>query len=161
MSFRKEDWPLTAAQLESVISLGETTLVEFKREWWSGSGTEGKAKIARAVMALSNTVGRAELDLIVIGVADEAVGGSIVSVVAEPASEAAVQILSGYMSPPANIDCRHYDLPAGRVSVIGVFHSEARPHHPTREYSEVLSTRDVYVRRGKQSEFLRSRNLSG
>jgi len=150
MSFRKEDWPLTAAQLESVIALRETTLVEFKREWWTGSGGEAKAKIARGVMALANTVGRDELGLLVIGVGDESVGGAIVPVVGAPEGEAVVQILSGYMSPPANIDCRHYDLITGRVSVIAVFHSPARPHHPTREYSEVLSTREVYVRRGKQ-----------
>ena len=32
MGYRRQDWPLTNEQLEHVISLGETRLVEFKRD---------------------------------------------------------------------------------------------------------------------------------
>jgi Schlafen, AlbA_2 len=150
MSLRRRDWPLTDEQLRGVIALGETALVEFKREWWTQNNGAAKAKIARAVMALANSVGPDELALLVVGVDDERHGGGFVPITDAPIPEAVVQVLSGFIHPPPRIDCRRFILPEGEVSAIAVFHTPTRPHLCIREYSEVLSTKDVYVRRGNQ-----------
>lgn len=150
MALRRSDWPLTGDQLRHVIALGETALVEFKREWWNMSSPEGRAKLARAVIALANVVGKDELAIIVFGVDDERRGGAIVPVKERYDSEAIVQILSGYIHPPANIACRDQIFDEGIVSCLAVMHSPARPHYSLREYPAVLSQRDVYVRRDDQ-----------
>ena len=83
MAFRRSDWPLTPSQLKTVISLGETTLVELKREWWP-LDKQGQAKLARQVMALANAVRPDELSLLIFGVEDERRGGRIVPVQGPP-----------------------------------------------------------------------------
>lgn len=135
MSFRRSDWPLTPHQLRALIELGETALVELKREWWNTSIAEGRAKLAREVIALANTVGPEELAVIVIGIDDERRGRSVVPVIDPPEPEALVQILQGYIHPPANVSCRHFVLPEGLVSVVAVLHSPVRP---TTHYGSIL-----------------------
>lgn|SRR6266542_1166215 len=156
MAFGRSDWPLTGEQLRHVISLGETTLVELKQEWWDLASSEGKARLARQVIALANTVGREELGLIVFGIVDARHGGGIRPVTSPPTEESVSQILAGYSAPPTNVQCRHHLLEEGLVSVLAVLHSEARRHHATREHPGVLSPRDAYVRRDKQVGFLTS-----
>jgi hypothetical protein len=136
--------------LIQLISLGETRLVEFKREWWAISQAEGKAAMARQVLAMANTVGRDDLAAIIIGVDDERRGRNIFSVEDPPVPESIAQILGIYVHPPVDAQCRHYQLPGGQVSTIAVFSSNAAPHTAFREFPGVLSTRDVYVRRDKQ-----------
>jgi len=150
MSFRRSDWPLTPEQVQAVVRLGESTLVERKREWWDLDRSEGRAQLAREVIAFANAVGPEELGLILVGVEDERRGSGIVPVVSGPEPEALSQILAGYVHPPARFECRHYDLPDGRISVLAVLHSPSRPHYSLRESPGVLSTRDAYVRRDRQ-----------
>lgn len=150
MAFRRSDWPLTLDQLRGLIVLGETALVEFKREWWNLSTSEGKARLAREVMALANTVGPEELGIIVFGIDDERRGRSVVPVIDPPEPEAIIQILQPYVHPPASIACRHFAFPEGLLSALAVLHSPARPHYTSREHPQILSPRDVYVRRDHQ-----------
>lgn len=149
MAFRRADWPLTADQLKAVIALGETTLVELKREWWLND-KQGQAKLAREVMALANAVGPEDLSLLVFGVDDERRGGKIVSIQDPPEPESVSQILEKYMRPAAKVECKHYSLSEGIVSAIAVVHAPARPHYCIRDFPGILSTSEVYVRRDKQ-----------
>jgi hypothetical protein len=137
-------------QLRSVIELGETGLVEFKREWWNMAVAEGKAKLARAVMALANAVGPEDLALLIFGVEDEKRGRGVLPIEHSPEPESIVQILASYIHPPARIAPRDYELDEGLISVVAVFHSPARPHYALRAHPEILSLRDVYVRRDCQ-----------
>jgi hypothetical protein len=149
MAYRRSDWPLTLEQLKSVISLGETTLVEFKREWGTLDKL-GQAKLARQVMALANTVRPDDLALLVFGIEDERHGGRIASVQDVPNPESLTQMLEKYMRPTANIECKHYKLSEGTVSAVAVLFAPARPHYCIRDFPGILSTSAVYVRRDKQ-----------
>jgi hypothetical protein len=150
MALRRGDWPITPDQLRSAIENGETTLVEFKRSWWPLGPREGQAKLAKHVMAMANAVGREELGLLIFGVEDERRGTTIIPVEDPPIPESIAQILTGYVHPQANVQCRHYSFPEGTVSAVAVLHASTRPHYCLRDYPDVISTRDVYVRRDKQ-----------
>lgn len=150
MAFRRTDWPLSLKQLLTVISHGETRLVEFKRQWPALGDNDGKAKVAKEVIALANAVGQEELALLIFGIDDERKGGKIFPVESPPEPEALSQILADYAHPAIKLECRHYKHPEGTISVVAVLFSPTRPHYCIREASGVLTTRDVYVRRDKQ-----------
>src|SRR6266568_4839052 len=55
---RNSNLPLSNRDLEGLIAIGETDLIEFKRQWYDLDEAEGKARLTQDVLALSNTVRR-------------------------------------------------------------------------------------------------------
>lgn len=141
--------PLSEAFLEHLLAAGESDLVEFKREWYGIGHAEGKALLAKDVLALANTVRPNAPGFLVIGVDDERRGSRVVGVEDPPDPETISNIVANYVHPPANLQCRHYSVCGRQVSVIVVSWSPARPHHSVREYTGILSTNVVYVRRDR------------
>jgi hypothetical protein len=140
---------LTSTEISELIKAGEADLVEFKREWFDLTNKEGKAKLARTVLALSNTVRPDAAGYLIVGVEDERRQGEIVGVLDPPDPDAISQILSEYIQPPANIECRHSVLAGKTISVLKVSWSAARPHHCLRQYENIVQPNQVYVRRDR------------
>lgn len=140
---------LSQAQLRSFVGRGESEFLEFKRDWFDLSAAEGKAKLAKAILALSNTARPQAPAYLVFGIDETPTGLHVCGVSSVPEPETVSSILSQYILPPAAVRCRHYEFEHRTVSLLTVEWSPARPHHSTREYPGVLSSNVVYVRRDK------------
>lgn len=138
--------PLSDRFLAQLIGTGESTLVEFKREWYDLQQKEGKALFAKDVLALANSVGRESPGFLIIGVDDNRI---VVGVRNPPDAETVSNIIGSYIQPPANVQCRQQPVGDLEVSVLAVSWSAARPHHSLRDHPGILSRNVVYVRRDR------------
>ncbi len=116
------------ANLPSLIRGEESDLLEFKERWYDLDSNQGKAKLARDVMAIANSLGQSETGQIIIGVTDSRHGGKVRGVTEEPSSERIHQILSGYCNPMPDLSIYHFDYCDARVGVIHIPWSEYQPH---------------------------------
>ena len=106
--------PLSKRDLERLIAVGESDLIEFKRDWYDLTVKEGKAVFAKDVLALANTARQDAPAYLLVGVNDDK---QVVGVSDPPSAETISQILSDYTDPPVNVHCRDYDLDGRKVSV--------------------------------------------
>jgi hypothetical protein len=140
------DQPLSEESLRRLIAAGESNAVELKREWYDLKHKEGKALLVKDVLALANTVTPDTQGFLVLGVDDER---RIVGIRDAPDAETVSNIISAYVQPPANVQCRHHKMGEFELSVLTISWSPARPHHSLREHSGILSRDVVYVRRDR------------
>jgi|SRR5579859_4841601 len=132
--------------LERLIAGRESELVEFKREWYDLQQKEGKATLAKDILALANTVRPESPGFLLIGVGDD---GRVLGVKTPPDPETISNILSSYIHPPATVQCRHQAIGDAIISVLVVSWTPARPHHSLRSHPGILVTDVVYVRRDR------------
>lgn len=142
-------WPLSDDDIRLLLTAGESDLLEFKREWFDLRHAEGKAVLAKAVLALANTVRPNDTGFLVFGVEDEKRGYQLIGVKKPPDPETVSNIVADYVHPPADVRCRHYAFGDHVLSVLAVFWSAASPHHSIREFPGILSKNLVYVRRDR------------
>jgi hypothetical protein len=142
-------WPLGENELSVLLRGVESDLHEFKREWPDLRKAEGKATLAKDVLALANTARPQQPAFLVFGVDDERRGAEIVGISEPPDPETVSQILASYVQPPADVRCRHHTTKQKVISVLGIFWSAARPHHSIREFPGLLARDLVYVRRDR------------
>ena len=140
---------LTVSEIEHLIRSGESSIVEFKRQWFDLERAEGKATLAKSVLALANSTAPNTSAKLILGVDDERAGSAVVGVERPPEPERVTNLLAHYVLPPADVSCRHYEINGKTVSVIVIGWSAAGPHHSTREFPGILSTNMVYVRRDR------------
>jgi len=140
-------------ELKALIAEGESDRVEFKQTWWDLEHAEGKARLAKSVLALANTVREGESGVLVCGVSD---AKKIVGVDKDtlPKPETISNIIGSYVQPPATVRCRHVRYNSHTLSLITVDWSAARPHYAVRQHEGVLSTNVVYVRRDRTTGVL-------
>ena len=140
---------LSDQQIQVLIEAGESDLLEFKREWFDLDHAEGKASLAKAVLAVANTVRPDAPGFLLFGIDDERRGSQLVGVLAPPEPETVANVLAQYVHPPADAHCRHYPFRGQMISILTVCWSPARPHHSVREHPGILSTNVIYVRRDR------------
>jgi predicted HTH transcriptional regulator len=137
---------MNSKTLRSIIELGESDTVEFKRKF---SGFE---KIAKEMIALANTRG----GMLLIGVDDD---GSIIGVDSEK-SEIELVIAAGevYSDPPIQADIDIVDIDDVDVIVVNIPESRNKPHRlvsrtPTQQNGTVpaADATNVYIRHGERS----------
>ena len=138
--------PMTAKDLKELIATGESDLIEFKELWYDLSVKEGKAVFVKDILALANTVRPEAPGYLLIGVDDDK---ELVGVSDSPSAEAVSQIISEYTDPPVNIHCRDLELDNHNVSVLTVSWAPANPHRSVRDYPDILSSNEIYVRRDR------------
>jgi Putative DNA-binding domain len=138
--------PFSEESLRLLIAVGESNRVEFKREWYDLQHKDGKALMAKDVLALANIVGPEAPGFLIIGVDNQR---QVVGVKEAPDPETISNIIGSYIQPPANVQCRHHRIGDLEVSVLIVSWSPARPHHSLREHSGILARDVVYVRRDR------------
>ncbi len=138
--------PMTVKDLKGLIATGESDLIEFKEKWYDLSVKEGKAIFVKDVLALANTVRPEAPGYLLIGVDDDK---DVVGVSDSPSAEAVSQIISEYSDPPVNVHCRDYELDHKKDSVLTVSWAPANPHRSVRDYPEILSSNEIYVRRDR------------
>lgn len=136
--------PLSKRDLEELIALGESDLIEFKREWYDLSVKEGKAVFVKDVLALANTTRPAAPGHLLIGVDDDK---KVVGIADSPSAETISQIISDYTDPPVNAHGRDYELNGKKVSVLTASWGPATLHRSLRDYPGILSSNVAYIRR--------------
>lgn len=142
MPKHRHDWPLTLPALRSAIAEGESTLVEFKGGWWLGSDdARTKAQIARAVMAMANSVSTDEIGLVLVGVDDERRGSTILGVVTPPSAEAIVSVLGGWTHEMTPAIRRYETSPASTPPAL--FGVQASPVSAEDLLQHVLVKREI------------------
>jgi hypothetical protein len=132
--------------VNSLISAGESDLIEFKRQWYDLEQAEGKARLAQDVLALANTVRPDAPGFLLIGVDNDR---TVVGVQEPPKPETISNILANYIHPPADVRCRHTEIGERTVSILTVSWSPARPHYSPRQHQGILAKDVVYVRRDR------------
>jgi len=132
--------------LERLIAVGESDLIEFKRDWYDLSVKVGKAVFAKDVLALANTARPEGPAYLLVGVDDD---NEVVGVSDPPGAETISQILSEYTDPPVNVHCRDYELGGKKVSVLIASWVPVSPHRSLRDYPEILSSNEIYIRRDR------------
>jgi len=132
--------------LERLIAVGESDLIEFKREWYDLSVKEGKAIFAKDVLALANTARSDAPAFLLVGVEDDK---EVVGVSDPPVAETISQILSEYTDPPVNVYCRDYELDGKNVSVLIASWAPASPHRSLHDHPGILSSNVFYIRRDR------------
>lgn len=127
---------LTEQWLRELAACGESTQVEFKREWYDLTKKEGKAKFIRGMLAQGNAVTPTEPGLFIVGVDDAKHGGALRGVANSPPVEALMQIVSSFTSPPVRFAVHQISLTGGTAVAFvereSVHRLEAslRPRHP-------------------------------
>ena len=135
--------------VQSLIGAGESRLIEFKVQWYPVNTAEGKAKLAKDILALANSTGPSEEAYLIFGVEDPSRGSTLVGVTEQPSPEAIAQVLADYTTPPPTITTRHIEISGRTISIICVENGAARPYHATRQFPGVLEPSLVYIRRDR------------
>ena len=138
--------PMTPKDLKGLIATGEADLIEFKEKWYDLSVKEGKAVFVKDVLALANTARPDAPGYLLVGVADDK---QVVGISDSPSAETISQIISDYTDPPVNAHCRDYELNGKKVSVLITSWGPATLHRSLRDYPEILSSNEIYVRRDR------------
>lgn len=102
--------------------------------------------MAKDILALANSVGRESPGFLIIGVDDKR---RVLGVSDPPDAETVSNIVSSYIQPPANVQCRQHRVGDLEVSVLVISWSAARPHHSLHDHPGILARNVVYVRRDK------------
>jgi hypothetical protein len=151
---------LDQARLAPIIAGGENRLVEIKSEWPELTPA-GKATFVKHVLALANSASAGEEAFLVFGVEDPGRGGRVLGVTDPPSSEAAIQILADYTTPPPVCELRLVTLGDKTVSVLRIEGSANRPHHAVRQFSGILEPTGVYIRRDNTTGVATTREIEG
>lgn len=142
-------WPPSAAEIEDLHRAGETDLVEFKRQWPDLTNADGKARLAKSVMALANTVPPDRFALLIFGLDEHSLEWAPSVSPTLPSQEAVQSILAAAIVPPTRIRHARREFRGREIDVLGIELSPVRPHYAGREIPGVLSLNLVYVRRGR------------
>jgi hypothetical protein len=125
----------------------ETSLLEFKREWFDLDTADGKGQLAKHVLALANTVTPKEPGYIIFGVSDKLSSDRIAGVEIAPSHEQIAQVLGSHTQPPPNWRVHETHTQSRRVDVLEVMYDRFRPHYAIRDRGR-LASNVVYARRG-------------
>ena len=144
----RQAWPPTPAEVLAVIAQRESDLVEFKREWPDLCDRVNRARFAKHVLALANTVTDDRPGLVLYGVDDPSRGAALVGVPSHPRVDDITGTLQLFTQPM--VEVRYATVTVGDVSlgVLGVFRSRFHPHWAARDVDEVLVPSALYVRKG-------------
>lgn len=134
---------MTAKKLRTIIELGETDTVEFKRKF------SGYEKIAKEMIALANTRG----GYLLVGVDDD---GKIVGVESEKEEiDLLTTAAEFYSAPPVETEMEIVDIDNLDVVVVHIAESRTKPHRLVSAAEgngngDPGNTR-VYIRQGERS----------
>jgi len=143
------DLEIDADLVQRLLTQSESRLVERKERWYDLAVAQGKAELAKDVLAFANTLEEGEVAYVLFGVQDEDRGGHVVGVSQPPSAEQVTQVLADYTVPPPRTSLRSVSLVGGEVSVLAIIPTAARPHHAVRQHTNVLNPSVVYVRRDR------------
>lgn len=125
------------------------------------STKEGKAVLAKDILAFANSLDVGERAFILFGVRDPRSGGGVVAIDSQewPSAEQVAQVLADYTAPPPRTSFRVVTTTAGAVGVLSITGVSARPHHAVRAHDGILSPNIVYLRRDQLNGIASSREV--
>jgi hypothetical protein len=130
-----------------MINKGESTLVEFKRDWWHLDNGKGKAEFSKDVLAMANSLSEGQSGFFLIGVEDTKAGGNAIGIQVSPPQESVAQILVTYTNPVPNVELYKHEIEGKTIDILEVAWTESHPYYATRDVENFLSSDAVYVRR--------------
>src|SRR5438105_1870712 len=116
-------WPPDIDFVNTLLSRREDSLLDFKRDWYEDS-KNGKAKLARDVLAMGNQVIQGQAGVIAIGFDETANGAQIVPLKDVPSPDSISQVLTHYTGPIPDLRIHHLSHSKGVVSLLAVFWSQ-------------------------------------
>ncbi len=139
------DSRLTEADLRALAAVDESTLVEFKQQWYDITKKEGKAKLVKSILAMANSATRETPGRILMGIDDT---GVVVGTSGGPSNQDSLsQALSEWMQPLPSYDLYRVSCGPHEIDVLEVPWSPFRPFSSRRDFGNELSHDVVYCRR--------------
>lgn len=130
--------PMTRHELRDIIAGGESSTVEFKRQFTSAE------KFAREIIAFANTSG----GYLIVGIDDD---GSVVGVKSEKESVELVHFAKYFIIPPLEIETEIVEIDFRDVVVVHVPNSVDKPHSLVANPKERPHEHKAYIRQGENS----------
>lgn len=138
---------MTEEELRQLTTLPESTLHEYKQQWYNLDNGQGKGDFVKDVLALANSAQPAKPARIVFGVRDQKHGGGVIGLEQPQHPERTASILASHTLPVVGAQLFNGKVDGKNVDVLTVNWSKYGPHHSIRDMDKLLRSDVLYTRR--------------